>query len=133
MRVRPAQARDSEAIRDILDHPISRAFSPESAHQATESAICYVIESEDRVLGFCRFDPHEDGGYELSMLVHPEHHNKGFGSFLLDGSLKELSSGTRIRVEVVPNNGAALAFLMGRGFTHIGRTEHADVLEMVTP
>ncbi|MCC6563917.1 GNAT family N-acetyltransferase, partial [Candidatus Uhrbacteria bacterium] len=125
------QVVDSEAIRGILDHPISRAFSPETAHQVTESAICYVIESEDRVLGFCRLDPHEDGGYRLSMLVHPEHHNKGFGSSLLDESLKELPPGTRLRAEVVPNNSAALAFLVGKGFAHIGRTEHADILERI--
>ncbi len=133
MRVRPAQAGDREAIQDILDHPVSRAFAPENAQPPVESGICYVIEAEDEVLGFCRLDPHEDGSYRVYVLVHPEHHNKGLGSSLLDGAMKGLSAGTRLTAEVLPNNGAALAFLTGQGFTHIGRTEHADILERVTP
>lgn len=130
MKVRPARPEDLEAIRAILEHPVSRAFAPDHTEMIdADLATCYVAESSEGVVGFCRFEPIEQDSYQLHILVHPEHHGKGHGSRLLETILARRPVGTKVTVAVAPHNGASLAFFMEHGFSHVGRTDTADMLE----
>lgn len=131
MTIRPATPEDLEAIRSILDHPVSRVFSPEQSDmEEGDLETCHVAETTDGVVGFCRLESTNGDGYRLVILVHPEHHGKGLGSRLLTETLAARApTGSKVSVSVAPHNGAALAFFMDHGFVHVGRTEAADVLE----
>lgn len=142
MNVRPASREDALAILAIRNHPVSRAFSYQNEEIPAEEHVawferqyfsgqdhrCYVLETQDGVVGYCRFD-RLDGHFRISIAVHPEHQGKGFGSHLITGSIKHMPEGTRLKAEVLPNNSASLAFFIKHGFSHIGRTENEDVLE----
>ncbi len=83
----------------------------------------YLLKIHDgQVIGYIIFWMIMDEGHILSMAIHPEHRNKGFGSLLLKFSLDYLikNSGKVMTLEVRKSNVQAIALYKKFGFRIVG-------------
>jgi ribosomal protein S18 acetylase RimI-like enzyme len=60
-----------------------------------------------------------------SLYVHPEWQRKGIGSALLDAVIADHPEAKAIRLEVLKDNAAAIAWYRTKGFETYGETENA--------
>jgi len=60
-----------------------------------------------------------------SLYVHPEWQGKGIGSALLDAVIADHPEAKAIRLEVVKDNAAAIAWYQAKGFESYGETKNA--------
>src|SRR3989338_9369121 len=79
--VRAALSGDMQEVFAIRNHPATRVFSSNQDELAWDAHVawftrqylipsphrCYVLDCDDRVVGYCRFDARDDGGYAVSI------------------------------------------------------------------
>ena len=76
-----------------------------------------VIESEEKILGFCKADIHGGEGTIDYLVVLKEHRGKGYGETLLTWALDVLQAGSVSRIEVkVADGNDAIRFYEKHGF-----------------
>jgi ribosomal protein S18 acetylase RimI-like enzyme len=61
----------------------------------------------------------------FSLYVHPDWQGKGIGSALLDAVIARHGGSDAIRLEVLKDNTAAIAWYQAKGFETYGDTDHA--------
>ncbi len=68
-----------------------------------------------------------DGGEIIlySLYVHPDWQRKGIGSALLDAVIADHPEAKAIRLEVLKDNAAAIAWYQANGFESYGETKNA--------
>ena len=122
--------------KSVQTHPWSRQQFIESLN----SYQCTVIESQNRVVGFCILQPVLDEANLLLMAIHPSQQGKGLGFKLLDESIALLKNNpVQIFLEVRESNQAAIALYEKSAFHQIdlrknyypkkeGGREHAIIM-----
>ncbi len=133
IRMRLAAQEDSELIFEWRNHRDTRRYffdpspvDPE-AHKAWFSAALknpsrYLLIGEDaseRDVGVVRFDQ-EGNSADIAIFLVPNRHGEGLGILLLEAAvtwLKESSTVTHIRAEVLAKNTASLKMFAAAGFT----------------
>jgi ribosomal protein S18 acetylase RimI-like enzyme len=136
LKVRSAHLRDAQRICEIRNEPQALAVA---ANQGTipltqhigwfkkkyfsqDNNHCYVVELDDNVVGYCRFD-HEDKHYLISIAIDSSTHGKGVGTFLLKHSIEQLKSTRPIHAEVRKNNSTSIRLFQRAGFRKISEDD----------
>ena len=127
--VRKANFDDAKRIWEIRNHPTARQESLNTEEISLDShlawfwgkyfdksnSICFIIEKEGFVVGYCRLD--SDGNkYIISIAIDPDHHGKGFGTFLLGESLRQFGLDKTILATVKKDNPASLCIFKKNSF-----------------
>lgn len=129
--VRLVTAGDSRAVYEIRNHAANRPFFHDSSELAWEQhqswfhktylsggpAACFVLESDDEIIGYCRLDRADDGASLLSLALHPSVQGRGLGKRMLREVMSLQSRGGVLRGEVLETNGASLALFRSLGFS----------------
>lgn len=122
--------------KSVQTHPWSRQQFIESLN----SYQCTVIESQNRVVGFCILQPVLDEANLLLMAVDPKMQGQGLGYELLSASIEKLENQpVQIFLEVRESNKAAIGLYEKTGFHQIdlrrnyyptqdGGREHAVIM-----
>lgn len=127
--VRPANPDDAQKIWEIRNEPASLAVAasqevvPLAQHVAWfnnkyftgKGGICFVVEIDQNVVGYCRFDLEGDH-YLNSIAVSSAMHGKGIGTLLLDQSVKQLRPPKPILAEVRKHNTVSIKMFERCGF-----------------
>ena len=103
---------------------------PKKPYEETLASFEKDVDSEDRILGFCKADITGREGTIDYLIVLSESRGKGYGEALLDWALNIFRNRkvTRIEVKVVDGNDA-IRFYEKHGFqivSHILRMEQSD-------
>lgn len=100
--------------KSVQTHPWSRQQFIESLN----SYQCTVIESQNRVVGFCILQPVLDEANLLLMAVDPKMQGQGLGYELLSASIEKLENQpVQIFLEVRESNKAAIGLYEKQVFT----------------
>ena len=105
--IRPVNMEDEKMIWEIRDHPLIRNISTqtkkisynqhkvwfEDQYFGNKPNQCFVVEEENKVVGYCRFDfDAVQDCYIVSIALDPGFHGRGLGHKLLSRSLNRLQS-----------------------------------------
>ncbi len=136
MRIRKAKLRDCKSIWLIRNHPKVRKNSlnkkriPYREHQRwfkdyfkNKSNICYTLERNKKVLGYCRFDA-KGNERVVSIAIGPKLHGKGLGSYLFQNSIKRLKNKKNITATISLNNEISLALFQRNNFKIIKKDKN---------
>jgi ribosomal protein S18 acetylase RimI-like enzyme len=105
------------------------------AFLAAMAPIQMVAVEDDRVVGWCDVTPSPREGFRhsgtLGMGLLPELRGRGLGSRLLAATLEAARAAglSRIELEVLASNDAAVALYERHGFRHEGRKRAARILD----
>jgi len=128
---RKAKRQDSKRIWEIRNHPVIRKVSGsseefsfdqhdswfENKYFKDSNNVCYILESDSIVVGYCRFDfNRENDDYIISIALDPNYHGKGLGNLLLSQSLKDFGDGHEILAEVKKENIVSLGLFQKNDF-----------------
>lgn len=128
--IRKIKREDSKRLWEIRNHPKARDNSnnPEEIPFAKHDQwlenkyfknsvnFCFVLETEGRVIGYCRFDLDEGKKYIVSIALDNDWQGKGLGHLLLNGSLKKISVNKEILAVVKKGNPASLKLFQKNNF-----------------
>lgn len=144
--IRPTVIKDARGIYDIRNHPISRQFSNNQEEICYEfhkdwfanryfggkPHVCYILEENNEVIGYCRFDYSLDGKDEfiLSIAIHPDKLGRGYGTKLLEESLIKFGSDKKIVAEVLNENLISQKLLKRQGFIIMGKDPEKTIFEL---
>lgn len=134
--VRLARKEDAEAVWKIRNHPQARSVSmnaepiPFESHEfwfnkqyfQNKNNLCFVLEADGLVAGYCRFDMQQPGKYRISIALAPSFQGRGLGKKLLAEGLKRLPQNSSVVAEVEKDNQASLKLFQKFGF-HINRED----------
>lgn len=140
--VRRADLEDAPKIWEIRNNPTARRESlnteeiPLDSHLAwfenkyseKSDNVCFVIEEEGFVIGYCRLDLNNNN-YLASIAIDPNHHGKGLGTYLLGESLRQFGSKKNILATVKKDNPASLRIFQKNGFIPISNDLNSIYLE----
>ena len=131
MEIRHVIIEDSKRIWEIRNHPAVRAVSGspemidfqdhlpwfENKYFNTGENLCFVLETQHGVVGYCRFDNNQDKDiYIISIALDPDYHGKGLGIYLLNESLKRCDKNKKILAEIKKDNIRSLKLFENQGF-----------------
>lgn len=143
IKIRSAQADDARRIWEIRNSPEALAVAasqevvPLAQHidwfnnkyfQGNGNS-CFVSESDNRVIGYCRFDLNTDK-YTVSIAVDPSMHGKGLGTILLSQSIEQLRSSKILHAEVRKFNIASIKMFERTGFKKISEDDRNIYFEL---
>lgn len=128
--IRPINRNDSRRIWEIRNHPLARqnSGSPEeipfekhdhwfeNKYFKDSNNICFVLEKEKNVIGYCRFDVDENDRYIVSIALDHDWQGKGLGQILLSESLKKLGEDKEILATVKKGNPSSLKLFQKNNF-----------------
>lgn len=129
--VRLAAREDAEAVLAIRNDPVTRVQSvqnqepiPRAAHMLWFERqyfqglgnMCFVLEIDLQVVGYCRYDLTPNEEYSVSIAVDPAYQGQGLGHELLSHSLQQLNSRRPVVGEVKSDNPASLKLFEKNGF-----------------
>ncbi len=126
--VRKATIQDSIRIYEIRNHELVRknSLNPKiidfddhdkwfrNAYFKNEN-ICFVMEIENRVIGYCRFDRPGDA-FRVSMAIDAEFHGKGLGTIFLQEGLTRMGDHHAFTAEIKMGNIPSLRLFQKNGF-----------------
>ncbi|MBU1131467.1 GNAT family N-acetyltransferase [Patescibacteria group bacterium] len=110
---------DSKRIWEIRNQPATREYSKNSAaipfaqhdfwfenkYFKGDKNICFVLEKDNKVVGYCRFDfDDKNNNYITSIALAPDCQGKGLGHKLLSGSLIKFKTDKAVLAEVKKDN-----------------------------
>lgn len=136
--VRRARAADSQRIWEIRNHPSVRADSDlqaeiplanhidwfERKYFGNDDNYCFVLETPDAVVGYCRFDLQADGNYLSSIAIDPAFWGKGLANKLLGESLRQINQPSRlILAKIHKANIVSIKLFSRNGFKQISEDE----------
>ena len=96
-RIRPARLNDLQSIMEILSSPAQHSAivlrTPEYIERQIEKYMVYCVD--DDVIGCCEIIQYADGSAAeiASLAVNKSYRNKGIGSELVRGAVREMRSG----------------------------------------
>jgi len=143
--VRSASAADLAAVRDLLVETwhatYDRLYGADRVREITDAwhSIAalrrnldapnaeLVVADDGKTISGMAFAYSEDGGKRVllkQLYVRPEFQGQGLGSQLIAEIVESFPDVTAIRLEVEPENEAAVAFYKARSFVEVGRTEN---------
>lgn len=128
-KIRSVAEKDMKRIWEIRNDPSARENSnnPEeiSLDKHVEWMInryfvnadnhCFVLDSNDGVVGYCRFDL-RDGKYIVSIAIDRGLHGMGLGDKLLKNSIEKMGPGKEILAEIQIGNVASLRIFQKNNF-----------------
>jgi ribosomal protein S18 acetylase RimI-like enzyme len=136
MRIRKAKLRDCKSMWLIRNHPkvrknsLNRKTISYREHQRwfedylkNKSNVCYVLERNKEVLGYCRFDA-KGNERVVSIAISPKSHGKGLGSYLLQNSIRRLKNKKNITATISLDNEISLALFQKNGFKIIKKDKN---------
>ena len=138
--IRLMQASDLKTVSEIENLVQSHPWKRSQFEESIASYVSTVIESNNRVVGFCILQPVLDEANLLLMAIHPSQQGKGLGYQLLDESIALLRNDpVQIFLEVRESNKAAIALYEKSDFHQIdlrknyypnkdGSREHAIIM-----
>lgn len=129
MLVRKATLVDSKMVWEIRNNPLARKnFRNQEVIDFQQHAIwfknkyffndeneCYVIEFNNIIAGYCRFDT-VINGLEVSIAVDPKYHGQGLGGVLLSSALGLIKTSKAIFSEIKIDNQPSLSLFQKNGF-----------------
>jgi RimJ/RimL family protein N-acetyltransferase len=143
VEIRRGGVDDAEGIWRCIDNAVSEGwftFIEPPPLDAVRSSImpdslCFVAESNSRIVGWCDITPINQKGYRhsgtLGMALLPDFRNQGLGRKILDitvdAALKVNLS--RIELQLLASNRPALALYERAGFVREGLKRAARVLD----
>ena len=142
VRVRRGGVDDAEGIWRCIDNAVSEGWftfvnaPPLDAVRSSilPESICFVAESNNRVVGWCDITPMNQEGYRhaatLGMALLPDFRNRGLGRRILDATIDAalMVHLDRIVLQLLASNERALALYERTGFVIEGRKKGARVL-----
>lgn len=128
--IRSVKSEDSERIWQIRNHPLIRQQSgsqeeiPFEKHNlwfkkkyfSGDNNLCFVLEKENKVVGYCRFDSDDKGCCIISIALDYDHQGKGLGHLLLSESLQKFERNIEILATVKKGNIASLKLFQKNNF-----------------
>ena len=118
---RPEAMRLGRRLYSRLNLGLWTARSIVSSHAMT---VCIALQ-DDTAVG-CAMAQRDGAEVVLyTLYVHPEWQAQGIGSTLLDAVIADHPDAKAIRLEVLKDNAAAIAWYKAKGFEIYGETEHA--------
>jgi ribosomal protein S18 acetylase RimI-like enzyme len=128
--IRLATESDTPRIWEIRNHPLARINSldqkviPFGNHVTwfktkyfdQKQNFCFVMDYESLVIGYCRFDLDENKSYRVSIAIDPNFFGQGFGSLLLNDSLKIIGKDAKFLAEIKKNNESSIKIFSKCGF-----------------
>jgi len=128
--VRAALSGDMQEVFAIRNHPATRVFSSNQDELAWDAHVawftrqylipsphrCYVLDCDDRVVGYCRFDARDDGGYAVSIALDPTFRGKGLGRLLLGRAMEAFGHSRGLYAEVLKKNAVSHKLFEEAGF-----------------
>lgn len=128
MKIRKLKLKDCKPIWLIRNHPKARKNSLNKKrisyqeHQKwfetylkNKDNVCYVLEENEKVLGYCRFDL-ADQERVVSIAIDSKLQGGGLGSYLLLHGLKRLADKKNITAKVNLNNKISLSLFQKNNF-----------------
>ena len=127
--LREVKKEDAKAVWEIRNNPLNRKnfnnqeeipFEQhkkwfEDKYLGSHDNKCFVLEVENKIIGYCRFDLSEKG-YTTSIAIDPVFAGRGFGGVLLKGALKELGSDKDVFADIMLGNPTSLKIFGKNGF-----------------
>lgn len=128
--IRLVSREDSKRIWEIRNHPLARENSGNSEEIPFEKhdqwfenkyfkngkSVCFILETEENIVGYCRFDADEEKRYTISIAVDYDYQGKGLGRLLLSESLKKLTKNKEILATVKKRNPASIKLFQKNNF-----------------
>lgn len=78
--------------------------------------ICFVLEKEENIIGYCRFDVGDEDRYIISIALDHVNQGRGLGHLLLSGSLIKLTENREILATVKKGNPASVKLFQKNNF-----------------
>lgn len=91
----------------------------------SRASVVLVAAHGDALVGFAMAQRDGPEIILYSLYVHPDRQGKGIGSALLDAVIAQHGEAKAIRLEVLKDNTAAIAWYQAKGFETYGDTQHA--------
>lgn len=128
--IRRVRREDARRMFEIRNEPSVRARSTQAdevdweGHQRwfeeqyfqTPDNACFILETHDRVVGYCRFDARADDGLRVSIAIDPEEQGRGYGHVLLSSALREMGTARPLVAEIHVGNDASLRLFQKNHF-----------------
>lgn len=135
--IRKIKREDSKRLWEIRNHPKARENSNnpeeipfakhdqwfENKYFKNNDNICFVLETEGKVIGYCRFDLGEGKKYIVSIALDNDWQGKGLGHMLLSGALEQLPSSMTISATIKKDNPPSLKLFQKNNFEFISEDE----------
>ena len=139
--VRTAVEADLEEVRALVDASWLNTYTPligeaetrrliEEKHnlpklrrQLAEPDHIFLVAEEDGEIVGNVYGFRQDGFYIDRLHARPDAKGRGIGTALIDACEDRLPKGSRLWLDVLQGNGAALAFYEARGFVRDGETD----------
>ena len=134
--VREASLDDARAVWEMRNDPATRENSNNQGEIPLEQHLewfkdkyfvhkenlCFVLDEEDKIVGYCRFDLEEDR-YVVSIAIDPTYQGRGLGSALLAEALKRLPDGKEVVAEVKADNQGSLKIFEKNNFKVVAQDD----------
>jgi len=80
--------------------------------------IIFVLQFNNKVIGYCRFDKKEKNIYKISIAILKKYRNKGFGEYLLKNSIKKIKNKNKNKLVAIvkKNNLRSLVIFLKNNF-----------------
>lgn len=114
---------------DISIHSLQSQLIPWETHAkwitkiyfSKGKSVCFVIEINRKVIGYCRFD-HVGEHFQISLALIPQYQKKGYGSMLLQKSFHLLHPTLPVIACVQKENVVSMHFFEENNF-HLTKTD----------
>jgi ribosomal protein S18 acetylase RimI-like enzyme len=98
---------------------------------ANDNNLCFVLDYNDNVVGYCRFD-FEDDKYRTSIAIDHNFKGKGLGYKLLKTSIEKIGPGKEILAEIQLNNESSLKIFQKNNFKIYSQDDKNYYLALTT-
>ena len=136
IKIRAINQDDTRRIWEIRNYPAVRDNSSQSDEIPLDKHIswfnkkyfsgqtnaCFVLEYDQEVAGYCRFDS-EDKGFRVSIALDPAYHGKGFGTFFLAEASSKFGQDKTLLAEIKKNNQPSVQIFKKVGFHVINESD----------
>ena len=124
LNIRPMQEKDISGVGNIEKVSFASPWTSQLFHMEIKKknfAYYYVLELEERVVGYAGYWKMHNEAHLVTFAVHPSYRKRGWGKILLDHILKDTRGKgiRRLTLEVRKSNIAAQHLYEGFGFKKV--------------